>query len=389
MATFTYPPIAVSATIAGANEEATQLLVKTAVESIAAEDFATQTTLAAIDAKLPALSGGSVPVVGPLTDAELRATAVPVSGPVTDAELRASALPVSAASLPLPSGAATEATLAAASAKLPAALGSTTAANSLSVALASNQVLPLNNNLYASGSYTAADSITMSCNGLSTIKIIVTGTWTGGIMGSTTNDTVYAGITALNLDDGIGYGTATTNGIYVFDVTGVKTFKTDFTVDTGTMVVDVVGSVGPSYLAGIVGKLRVGGDIRIQTSDEVLLNAGQQVMAASLPVVLASDQPALSVASVSSATATLANVASSATSVTLLASNANRKNAVFFNDSTAVLYLKFGATASTSSYTVQIAANGYYELPVGKIYTGIIDGIWASANGNARVTELT
>jgi hypothetical protein len=50
-----------------------------------------------------------VPVSGPLTDAELRATAVPVSGPLTDAELRATALPVSAASLPLPSGAATAA----------------------------------------------------------------------------------------------------------------------------------------------------------------------------------------------------------------------------------------------------------------------------------------
>ena len=36
-----------------------------------------------------------VPVSGPLTDAELRATAVPVSGPLTDAELRATAVPVS------------------------------------------------------------------------------------------------------------------------------------------------------------------------------------------------------------------------------------------------------------------------------------------------------
>ena len=55
------------------------------------------------------LRATAVPVSGPLTDTELRATAVPVSGPLTDAELRASAVPVSAASLPLPSGAATEA----------------------------------------------------------------------------------------------------------------------------------------------------------------------------------------------------------------------------------------------------------------------------------------
>lgn len=52
------------------------------------------------------------PVSGPLTDTQLRASAVPVSGPLTDTQLRASAVPVSAASLPLPTGAATETTLA-------------------------------------------------------------------------------------------------------------------------------------------------------------------------------------------------------------------------------------------------------------------------------------
>jgi len=40
-------------------------------------------------------AGNPVPVSGPLTDAQLRATAVPVSGPLTDAQLRASAVPVS------------------------------------------------------------------------------------------------------------------------------------------------------------------------------------------------------------------------------------------------------------------------------------------------------
>lgn len=40
-------------------------------------------------------SANPLPVIGPLTDAELRATALPVSGPLTDAELRATALPVS------------------------------------------------------------------------------------------------------------------------------------------------------------------------------------------------------------------------------------------------------------------------------------------------------
>lgn len=91
-------------------------------------------------------------------------------------------------------------------------------------------------------------------------------------------------------------------------------------------------------------------------------------------------------------TGTLSNVASSATSVTLLAANAARIGAQITNDSSALLYIKYGTTASTTSYTVVLAGAAsapfsYFEVPAG--YTGRIDGIWASATGNARVTEET
>ena len=68
--------------------------------------------------RLPTISGGSGSTG--LTDAELRASPVPVSGPLTDTQLRASAVPISAAALPLPSGAATEASLAAINGKITA-----------------------------------------------------------------------------------------------------------------------------------------------------------------------------------------------------------------------------------------------------------------------------
>lgn len=91
-----------------------------------------------------------------------------------------------------------------------------------------------------------------------------------------------------------------------------------------------------------------------------------------------------------SATATLTNVNDTASSTTVLASNANRLGATFFNDSTSLLYLKFGATASTTSFTTQIQPGGYFELPGPAIYTGVIDGIWsADASGAVRITELT
>lgn len=114
---------------------------------------------------------------------------------------------------------------------------------------------------------------------------------------------------------------------------------------------------------------------------------GQKTMANSTPVVLASDQSTLPTKETRSGTSAVTSVAGSAASVALLASNANRLGATVYNDSTAILYLKLGATASTSSFTTKLFPEDYYEVPAN--YTGVIDGIWASATGNARITELT
>ena len=83
----------------------------------------------------------------------------------------------------------------------------------------------------------------------------------------------------------------------------------------------------------------------------------------------------------------VSSVSSSITSVTILTSNANRKGATFFNDSTSTLYLKFGSTASMTSFSVVLVARAFFEIPYK--YTGIVDGIWNSASGAVRVTEFT
>jgi len=87
-------------------------------------------------------------------------------------------------------------------------------------------------------------------------------------------------------------------------------------------------------------------------------------------------------------TATKANVSGSASSGTLLAANDARLGATIWNDSVAVLYVDYtGGTASATSCSVKLAADAYLEIPYG--HTGLITGIWASATGAARVTELT
>ena len=87
------------------------------------------------------------------------------------------------------------------------------------------------------------------------------------------------------------------------------------------------------------------------------------------------------------ATATVSAVVSSAASVTLLAANAAALSREVFNGADKTLYLKHGATATTSSYTTQVPAGWLYVFPA-PVYTGIVDGIWgAGPTGNALVTE--
>ena len=89
--------------------------------------------------------------------------------------------------------------------------------------------------------------------------------------------------------------------------------------------------------------------------------------------------------------AAISTPASSASSVTVLAANAARNGYTVCNSSTQILYLAKAATATTGSYTLALPAAGTVPTCVSEdgltVYRGILTGIWASANGNAVVTE--
>lgn len=114
---------------------------------------------------------------------------------------------------------------------------------------------------------------------------------------------------------------------------------------------------------------------------------GQKAMAASLAVVIASDQSTLPVKEVRSSSPSQSSPSVTTTSTSILASNANRLGFTIYNEGSAVCYMKLGATASTTSYTLQIASGGYYECPFN--YTGAVDGITSSGTAQLRVTEIT
>jgi hypothetical protein len=146
-----------------------------------------------------------------------------------------------------------------------------------------------------------------------------------------------------------------------------------------------IGDVDVASLPALPAGTNNIGDVDIAS----LPNEGQQTMANSISVAVASDQSAVPTLEKRSVTGTQSSVADSASSVTLLASNAARIKVIITNDSSARLYILFaGAAASLTSYGVSLAQfESWEELH----YVGEIRGIWATdpGDGAARITEFT
>lgn len=88
-----------------------------------------------------------------------------------------------------------------------------------------------------------------------------------------------------------------------------------------------------------------------------------------------------------SSTVTAVNAVANS-SYNVLAPNANRLGSFIFNNTNKTLYIKLGATASTSSFTTVLFAQAYWE--VAPDYTGTIDVFSpTAATGTVLVTEIT
>ena len=79
-------------------------------------------------------------------------------------------------------------------------------------------------------------------------------------------------------------------------------------------------------------------------------------------------------------------VSVSTTSVAILAANTGRQGVIIANDGGTDLLVKFGATASATSYTLKLSTGAYVVLDRG--YTGTIDAIRSTGTGNVMVTEM-
>jgi len=271
----------------GAATEATlaSILTNTAALDAPISGLATQATLANINSKITACNTGAVVITssalptGAATSA-LQTTGnttlssidtrlsnpLTVTGPLTDAQLRATAVPVSAASLPLPTGAATESTLAT---RLSEAgfqarintLGQKTMANSTPVVISSDQSsLPVTASSLPlpSGAASAANQTTI---GAQTTKI-----------NDGTNTAAVTAANALKVD-----GSAVTQPVSgTVAVSNLSTLSTLAEQQTQTTAL----STANASLASI---------------DTKTPSLGQAIANTSVPVVLASDQSAVPV----------------------------------------------------------------------------------------------
>lgn len=171
-----------------------------------------------------------------------------------------------------------------------------------------------------------------------------------------------AATSALQTQPGVDIGDVTVNNAAGASAVNIQDGGNTITVD---------GTVGVSGSVAVTGPL-----------------TDAQLRAAVVPVSLSSTTVTGTVATLETrpSTATLANVTGTGASVVLQASNANRRALTIFNDSAVTAYVKFGSAASSSSFTVKMVDQAYYELPT-PVYTGVVEALWAS--GSIRVTEVT
>lgn len=84
-------------------------------------------------------------------------------------------------------------------------------------------------------------------------------------------------------------------------------------------------------------------------------------------------------------TGTATNVSVAASSTTLASSSTSRRGMIVHNDSSQVLYLKYGTSASATSYAYKIEPGVHWHMPM-PLYSGTVTGIAGAATGTWRVT---
>jgi hypothetical protein len=311
-----------------------------------------------------------------LTDAELRAVPVPVSGtfyqatqpvsgPLTDTELRATAVPVSdgGGTISVDDGLGSltvDGTVA-----VSAVAGSVAVTGPLTDTQLRASVVPISD---GGGSVTVDGTVAVS--GVSG-SVAVTGPLTDTQLRAVAvpvSGTFWQAAQPIT-DNG---GSLTVDG-----TVAASNLPTTVDTNSGVKSASTVRMVLATDQPQLTNALKVDGSAVTQPVSGTFWQATQPVSVAAT----------LTTKEVRAATPAQSSVSVTTSSTSILASNSNRLGATIWNEGAQIAYVKLGATASTTSYSVQLATGAYYEVPFN--YTGAIDGITSTSTAQLRITEMT
>jgi hypothetical protein len=264
------------------------------------------------------------------------------------------------------------------------------------------------------GTPTANSAATFPLSSISTVNIQTTGLWTGSLRIEASMDGGTTYVSKFSRLPGTSYSgaaTVTLNAFLIAAVSGCTHIRVrSIAAWTGTAVIKISSTVN-DHLTDVLNPIRL---LDATTNTQATIKAASTAPAATDTSIVTSLNPnstlpagtnvighviadtgsttavtgTVSNRPAPSSTSALTTVTSSATSVTLLAANTNRRMMFCYNSSTSDAYVKFGTTASSTSFTLYLPSLGNFSIN-GEDYAGRIDIIWLSANGNAYVTETT
>lgn len=180
-----------------------------------------------------------------------------------------------------------------------------------------------------------------------------------------------------------------TEAVSIAGPVSVSNFPATQVVSGSNWTPTITGSVKLTEGVSIAGSVSVGNFPATQTiSGSNWIPTVTGSVRLSDPVAVSNFPANQAITFPSNSTPMMTSVTGSLSSQILLAANASRKMATFFNDSpSSTLFLALANNASTDLYTVRLGPGAMYELPI-PVYSGVITAVGTATTGSTKVTEF-
>lgn len=165
-------------------------------------------------------------------------------------------------------------------------------------------------------------------------------------------------------------------GVAVKSLPSIVVSSAPLTNVQGNLTASVNGTVLLGAGVAAIGSVTVSNAVTVASGSVTGIIVGGQALSSINP---------LPMKDIRTSVGTVVALTASVTSQTLRSANAARIGMIVYNDSPATAFVKFGSPVASNDWSLKLYADDCQEVPTW--WTGIIDIIWTSATGSARVTE--